>query len=265
MKPIFFPSEYLNKSSFVFFILLSLLVFIYLVWKRAKEKLYLEEAIFDSIFFIVFFFFLGARICFIFFNIENFGLNIFKWILFTNYPGFEYYGGLIAALLAHRYFFYYKTKKIPFWEVFDYYAEGFYLAFIVSQIGVFLSGLELGKITGFFLAVRFQDGSMHYPVALYRIFLLILFFVLILRLRNSLFIKRRNYLFGLFGLCLMLIFSLTNFLVDNLVESTVYYLKLIPSQWLNLGLILIYFYFINKKIGYDIKSEIRRYIKKTKN
>lgn len=256
MKPILFSLGPLDISSFGLFLIFAFLLFTFIVWKKAKEKLYSEETVFDAVFFVSFFFFAGARASFIILNLNSFGADIFKWILFTGYPGFEFYGGLSGALLAFGYFFTRKTKKIPLWEIFDDFMTAFYPAYLLAQIGVLLGGREIGKTSNFMISVRYlNDPLLRHPVSMYRALILLIVFLVIMRNKNKP---------GLLGLCLLFIFALCNFLVDNLRESEVYYLNLTVEQWASLVFILICLYFIYRKIGYNFKDKVREFLKTRK-
>lgn len=263
MRPFLFSIGSFNFSSLGFFLFLAFLLFAFLVWKKAKEKLYSEEVIFDAIFSVSFFFLIGARISYIFLNFPDFGINPFKWLLFTGYPGFYFYGGLIFALFSLYYFFRKTESKVPFWEMFDFFVFAFYPSYILAQIGALLAGSETGKETKIWWAIKnFGEETLRHPVSLYRATLLLLFFVIIVRFQKTLFVRKGMNGAGLLGLTLMFVFSLINFLVDNFLVISVYYLSLSFNQWVNLSLLVFWGWQIYKKTGYKLRLNLLNLFKK---
>lgn len=248
MKPTLLSLGPIDISSFGFFLMISFLLFAYIIWKKCKQKLYREETVFDAIFFAALAAFIGARLFYVLVNFKSFGINLFRWLLFTGYPGFYFYGGVITAIAALSYFFTKKERKIPFWEMLDYFSQAFWIAFIFAQIGVLLGGAEVGKVTDKFVGVSFAgyEGLRH-PTAIYKgIIFLILFIVF------TVFGKKVPP--GLYGISFLFVFGLTNFLVDNFVETNVYYGELSLNQWLNLALVLLSLMFFYRGERYKIKK-----------
>lgn len=263
MKPTLISLGPVDISSFGFFLMISFVVFTYVVWKKSKEKLYQEEKIFDSIFFTTLATFIGARLFYVFLNFKVFGINIFRWLLFTGYPGFYFYGGVLIGIGALYYFFRKREKKIPFWEMFDNFSQAFWLAFIIVQPGILLGGVEVGKVTDKFDGVSFADyEGLRHPTALYKTAIFLVFFVVFTILGKKVFKKGEEYIPGLYGISFLFVFGLTNFLVDNFVETNVYYGDLSLNQWFNLILILLSLVLFYRGQRYKIQNFIKKLIKK---
>lgn len=226
-------SGFNNASTFGFFLLLSFLLFMFLVWKRAKENLYPEETVFDSIFLVSFVSLLGARLSYILLHFTDFGFNLIKWLVVSEYPGWYFYGGFLSGLLMLR-FIYRRQDKISGRKMLDYFLLAFWSAFALAAIGVGLAGLEAAR------PINLPFGDFSHPVSFYRaggalLFLLIYYWKL----------RKRKLAPGRVGLLSLIAFAVLNFLVDFTKSFGVYYWVFSLDQIIALGIIVcsgLFFY-----------------------
>lgn len=262
MRPILLSLGPIHISSLGFFLFLAFLVGTFVIWKKAKEKLYSEETVFDSIFLVTFSGLLGARLFYILFNWEDFGFNLLKWFLINGYAGLYFYGGLLTGIFTlYRY---YKNKEISFFEMFDYFALAFWGAFILGELGVFLDGAEVGRETALPWAVSFVGLSgLRHPVSFYKaltLFLIFLVYWFILRKKIS-FAKLPG---GVLALLFLLFFALQNFLLDFLKSFSVYYWGLGLDQWVSGGVVVIAGIVLYKHVGRSLRGDVTGLISKIK-
>lgn len=124
-----------------------------------------HEKIFDMVFVVVLFGFLGSRLLYI----------SQEWAWYREHPleifeiwkgGLTYYGGMIVAYLA--FFFYVRLNRISFFKGTDFMMP--YLSFVhgLGRIGCFLQGCCYGKESTLPWAVRFpQLPAPVHPTQLY--------------------------------------------------------------------------------------------------
>jgi phosphatidylglycerol:prolipoprotein diacylglycerol transferase len=110
------------------------------------------------LFLVIVFAIVGARLLFVFTNLERFEG---RWgdIFMLRQGGLVAYGGMIGGTLAA--YVYLKLKKVNFWEFADYAAPSIALGLMFTRIGCFLYGCDYGKpAPGLALAVRFPGKAL---------------------------------------------------------------------------------------------------------
>ncbi len=147
---------------------LALFFGFFAIWKRGKELHFEEKDLFDALFAVVLWMFVGARIGYVLMHINDFGLHIGHWLNVFSKPGWYFPGGLVAAGLA----FIGETGKRK-WDLFqllDVAVVGLVLIQAIVAVGMFLSGLGYGIPTQLFIGMQFPGVfDRRYPVQLLEI------------------------------------------------------------------------------------------------
>lgn len=151
MFPVLFSIGNISISSFGAFLALGFLFSVFLVWRLTRAWDLDEEKILDVTLLTFLGGLLGARLYFILENLSFFGFSLLKWLLINKYPGFSFWGGFLGGwltlhILARRF-------KIDFWQLSDIAAVGFLGGLILSEVGCFLGGCNIGIPANVFLAV----------------------------------------------------------------------------------------------------------------
>lgn len=150
----------------------------YFFWRRGKEEHYSEENLFDGFVLAVLVGSLFGRLGFVFFHLEQFGLNLVRWLDIFAYPGIN---TLIFLVVASVYLYRYALRnRWDVFEVMDFAVGALCLGLFFSWLGLFFDGTGFGTATNLPLGMVFPGVfDRHHPVQLYyTIFYLILFIYL---------------------------------------------------------------------------------------
>lgn len=150
MLPVLFSIGPISISSFGFFLSLGFLAGAFLVWRLSRAWDFDEEKILDLVLLSFFGGLLGGRIYFVATNFDSFGVDAYKILFFTKYPGLSLWGGFLGGFLTLYIFS--KKLKVEFLKVADIIAVGFLSGLILGDIGCFLSACGVG-VTSSFLSV----------------------------------------------------------------------------------------------------------------
>src|SRR3972149_2076530 len=111
MLPILFTIGPFKVYAFGFFLSLSFILSTFIIWKYAKEDLkeseYLDAFLYTSVIALI-----TARIIYILFHFEEFGINILRYIVVRETPGLSLTGGLVGGFLFL--WWYAKSQKFDF-------------------------------------------------------------------------------------------------------------------------------------------------------
>ena len=133
------------------------------------------ELIYDLAFWVVLGGIIGARIFFIFLNLDMFIANPLEMIMIQN-GGLAFQGGLILGCLTGIWFV--KKHKLPLSKMLDLTAPYLALGQAIGRIGCFLNGCCYGKEVSWGIYCPVHDAKLH-PTQLYEsVGLVILFFIL---------------------------------------------------------------------------------------
>lgn len=254
MLPILLSLGPIKIYSYGVFLALAFFVATFIIWKFSREEELEEEKILDGVLIGVFSGFLGARIFYIFLNLEDFIPNVIRMIHIFKFPGLVFSGGLISGTAAL--FFYFFKNKISFWKAGDIFVLGLILGQAISSIGCFLNGCFYGVKTNLFWGVYFPGvlGRRH-PLQIYEFFFTSLIFFLLFKLYKKI-LSFKEEKRGLVLICYFFLFNFERFLLEFLREDSVYWQEKKISQLLS-GLIalvsLIIFIFRYKR---EIKKTI---------
>lgn len=152
MFPTLFSIGNFPVSSFGVFLALSFLYGIFLVWRLARAMEMDEERVLDLILVTFMGGLIGARLFFAAVN-PLIGFDLEKIILIHKYPGFSFWGGLLAGFLTLILFV--KKLKVDLWQVLDVASVGLLGGLVLSEIGCFLGGCNIGIASNLFFALSF--------------------------------------------------------------------------------------------------------------
>lgn len=178
----------LSKLILLFGFLASLFLFFKLVRDDIKliSLRIREEAIFDIFLLVSFGALLGARVFYVVFHFEKFGLSFLKWFLFTHFPGLSFFGGILGAGISLWWIL--KKRNLLRARLFD-------LAVLSSGPAIILGLLSVGRLIE---AIIFLFLS----IGLFRIFY------------SAVIFSRRLNSPGLISLIFLSVFSLSFFTLD---------------------------------------------------
>ena len=229
MVPYLVNIGFLQVSSLVVFTILAGIVGVFLVWRQAKEQLYNEHSIFDTILLSGIGGLIFARLGYVVLHMDIFGLSPLRVLTFWVYPGLFLYTGIIGIVLfiwlqAH------KHKELEFWRLMDMYAFAFWAGSIISFFGAFLAGTEMG--------IESPIPHVAHPVTLYKVIIFSIFFVPYAIFRRD---HDKEDIFhkttGSIGLIILQLFLLVSFAIDFMKVRHTYY-GLSDDQWVA-GLLFI--------------------------
>jgi phosphatidylglycerol:prolipoprotein diacylglycerol transferase len=184
MHPILFAFWNFTIHTYGFFVAVAFVAAIfYLSYsiKKPKEEIISQNDLYSLAMYIMIFGVAGARIFFVFTNLNEFilyPLSIFKiW-----QGGLVYYGGFIAVIIFV--YAYAKRKKILLFKLCDFFVPALALGHALGRIGCFFAGCCYGKESSLPWAVIFINehslavrGKPLHPTQLYEAFANLLLFI----------------------------------------------------------------------------------------
>lgn len=172
MFPILLTVGGIPVSSFGVFLALSFLVAVFLIWRLSRAWDLDEEKVLDLTLLTFFGGLIGARIYFVLNHLQFFSQNLLGIFLFNKFLGFSFWGGFLGGWLSLFYFA--RKKRLDFWQIADFAAIGFLGGLVLSNLGCFLGGCNLGIQSNLFLAVNMvgQVGK-RFPIQIIEALLLL--------------------------------------------------------------------------------------------
>lgn len=144
MLPVLFSINGYAVSSLAVFLYLSFFVALLTIWRLSQYYELDAEKTIDVFLITAFFSILGARIYFILFHLTLF-TSFSRMINIFHYPGYSFWGGFAAGILAlylqSNYF------KFPFRFVADFAVIGLFIGIALSSFGCLLSGCQYGQVS----------------------------------------------------------------------------------------------------------------------
>lgn len=156
MRLILFEIFGIKIYSYGFMIAIGIITAGYMFMKRAKNKGYDEDSIFNLTIISVIAGVLGGKLLFILTELNTVIKN--PSVLLKFGEGFVIYGAIIAGALAV--YIYCRIKKWNILEVLDLIVPGIAIAQGFGRIGCFLAGCCYGKETDIFCGVTFPINSL---------------------------------------------------------------------------------------------------------
>jgi phosphatidylglycerol---prolipoprotein diacylglyceryl transferase len=141
MYPILFLVGEYAVYTVHFFLALSILLGIFVVWRIALVYDMDKEKVLDLSFWTLGGAFILSRLYYIFFHQAEFP-TLVKKVFFNFYPGLSFWGGLIGgiALLIITA----KRFKLSFWQMADFAITALFLGLAISSFGCLLGGCQYG-------------------------------------------------------------------------------------------------------------------------
>lgn len=215
------------------FFIIGFLIILYASWKQAKEKLYSERVLFDTILLVSLGAIIGSRFFYIIFHQSDFGFNILKWILFGFFPGFSYAGAFMGSAVI-LYFLSGKKTHMPFQDLVDVLTKSMLITFPIVLFLFLIFSPERGNVLTTPITV-ISLSIKNYPITLFRLIGMGLTFLILFILR-----KRAIHLEGgLYSTIIWMTIIFGNFIIDIFNRSDVYYWKLSVDQWIYTVLLVI--------------------------
>ena len=176
MLPVLFSIGPVTVSSFGVFLALAALAGIFIVWRLCRAWDLDEEKILDLTLLTFVGGLIGSRLYFALEHLSYFAASPLDLILVNKAPGFTFWGGFLGGWLTL--FFAAKRFKIDFWQLADVALVGFLGSLVLTDIGCFLGGCNVGTTTNFPLAVNMTGFiGKRWPVQLFEAILLSLVFL----------------------------------------------------------------------------------------
>lgn len=233
MYPILFSLGPINIYSFGALLFLAFLAGTFYVWREGRRE-FEQELLLDALVVIIVTALLGARLFYIFSHFENFGIYFLRWIHVFLFPGFSFWGAILGGISGT--FWFARKKKLSFWRLGDFLALGAAIAVIFGQIGCFLNGCAVGKITNLPWGMTVMGFLWkRHPVALYDILAATLIAFVTLKVYRWIFGEKRRRK-GSAALVFLSLLAFFSFPLEFLKVSTVYFYGLSLNQWIALVL-----------------------------
>lgn len=173
MIPVLFSIGKFSVSSFGILLVLSFLLGLFLIWRLGRAWDMDEEKLLDLSLLTLVGALIGARAFEIATHFSSFGIDPLKWALFYKYPGFSFIGAFLGGGLSLTLVT--KKLKMDFWQICDIASVGLLGGLIVSNIGCFLGGCNIGIPSKFFLSYEMVGNiGKRLPVQLFEATLLLL-------------------------------------------------------------------------------------------
>lgn len=229
MYPILLSIGVVHIFSFSVFLIIAWCVFSFVLWRLLRDQGVSDEHIFDMTFYATLVALIASRIGFVFFHPDLFGDSPLKVVSLWIQPGLSLIpalvGGTATMILLVR------SYKIRIATLLDALAFAWPVALLFGFVGSLLDGAEIGKTTNGPMAVRYLGHlGLRHPVQFYEVtaILIILVFLVIIRPKA----KQNHWPYGVLGLWFFLLFSASQFGIEFIKESSVYWARLSANQWM---------------------------------
>lgn len=230
MLPVLLDLPFVKIYTQGIFLVLAFFWGSFFLWKNILLTSFKEEEIFDALFIALLGGLFIGRIVHVALHFDQFGFDILKFILINGYPGLNFWGTFLGALLTLS--IYLSSHKMRFIKVIDYAVSPVLLALGIIKIGSFFSGSEIGTQTTFFIALKYVnfDGLRHLTPFYEGIFFMIGSFIayrLLLQIRRGLKEEGYNFVFG--ALYISAVYAIFDIIKANKVMVLGYSFNLIIS------------------------------------
>lgn len=230
--PVLFSIGKLAVSSFGVFLSLGFLTALFLIWRLARAWDLEEERVLDLTLLTFLGGLLGARIYYVFEHLSLFAVNFLRLLEINKYPGFSFWGSFLGGWLTL--FFLTRSKKMDFWQISDFVSIGFLGSLILSDLGCFLGGCEIGVKSNLFFAMEMVGFlGKRFPVQIVEALLLL--WVLIKLWSQAIRFHTRGKILSLTLIYIGLIKFLTGFLKQSGSQG-----QFLTVALLFLGMVILY-------------------------
>lgn len=251
MLPVLFTINKFNVYAFGLFLGIAFILSTFIVWFFSKDE-FKEEDYLDAFLYTCVAALVSSRAVYIARHIDEFRLNILKYILVRETPGLSLLGGFIGGFLFL--WLYTKKKKLSFIHLLDLFSLAGSFALILTKIGEQLSGAGFGRETDFFLKIRIVGlSNFHHPTELYEaIAYFIISLMLLFIYKKS---QRNKWPHGTTFYVFAFLIGLTIFSLEFLKVFRVYLYGLSLRHILSLLIMLVVFIPLVKNIKSIIRPE----------
>lgn len=259
MYPVLFNIGGLTIHTYGLMIALAILVSTILLYREAPKEGITSEKIIEVIIIASVSGLVGSRLLYVFLNWSYYSSRPME-ILFTQFEGLSFYGGLIGGALA-LYLWEHWHKK-SFLKITDLLSPYLALGYAFGRIGCFLNGCCYGKETAvpWAIPVSMHDSVMRHPVQLYAAVGALVIFILLKQLR-----QRRPFV-GFVLISLVALYGLLRFITEFFRYGDAVWLNLTLAQLFSLGLMfgsLILMAFIFNNLSKSAGSKPDHSVNKT--
>jgi len=192
MNSIFFQIGNIQIYWYSILLCLGFIVGGYFAMKEAKKKKIPEDDFVNMCFYLVIFALIGARLYYIFFNLEYYSQNLLDIIKVWE-GGLAIHGGIIAGIIYLFYF--YKKKNWNLFVLTDIFSVSLIIGQAIGRWGNFFNSEAHGAITTLehlqnlhlpnFIIEGMHIGSFYYePTFLYESLWCLIGFFLLYKIRN---------------------------------------------------------------------------------
>lgn len=234
MYPVLFTVGSIKIFSLSIFLISGWLVFSFIFWRELKNLGVFEARIFDLTFYGTIGALFMSRLVYILLHYSEFELNILRMSAIWITPGLSFLGaifGLIIVMVILT-----KLYKVSLTDLFNSLTLALIPSLILGQLGSLLDGSVIGKPTAQVWQVYYLNhASPRHPVQLYSLISLLLIYPLILWLKTV--IRKRKMYIGLLSIWFLILFSLSEFIVEFFKQNSIYLLILSLNQWVYLALL----------------------------
>lgn len=176
MFPVLLSIGKISISSYGVFLAIGFLTSLFLIWRLARAWDLNEEKVLDLSLLTFLGGILGARIYFVLENFSLFSQNLYSVILFNKVPGFSFWGAFLGGWLTL--YFFSRRKRMDFWQLTDIASVGLIFGLILSDLGCFFGGCNIGIQSNLFFSVGMVGAlGKRFPVQLLEAALLYLIFL----------------------------------------------------------------------------------------
>lgn len=151
MKPVLFTIFDQPISSFGVFLIISILISAFFIWRIIRVYELDEEKVLDLIIITFTAGLISSRLYFYILNFDKFN-DLLKIILINKYPGLSFWGGLMGGLVGLLIFS--KRFKMNFWQLGDFAVVGFLIGSAISSFGCLLASCQYGLVTDSSFAIN---------------------------------------------------------------------------------------------------------------
>jgi len=232
MKPVLFHIGPLAIRSWGVFVASGILVGLYFANRSAKQKGIDGEKILNLAFYLLLSGLFGARLIYVLTELPYFISNPVE-IFMIQAGGLAIQGAILGGFIAAYSFC--RYHKLSFAQVADVFAPSLLIGQAIGRIGCFLNGDAYGKITDFFLKVKFPMlAGFRHPSQLYESALDFIAFGLIMVWGKK--FKNDGALFSV----VIIIYSLIRFFVEFTRESDILAFGISYAQFAALATVLVF-------------------------
>lgn len=157
MLPVLFSIGQTPISSFGVFLALGFMLGIFLVWRLCRAWDLDEEKSLDLTLLTFIGGLIGARVYFAILNLQYFVVSPINLIMINRVPGLDFWGGILGGWLVLYIFA--RRFRMDFWQLADIAVVGVLGGLVLSSLGCFFGGCNIGAPSNAFFAVT-MVGSL---------------------------------------------------------------------------------------------------------